>query len=162
MATRKYKPIEITPVIAKRFWSRVDKTPGQGPKGRCWTWKGYVDRLGYGTTRVGKKVVLVHRISYTLRFGPIPKGMNVLHKCDVYNCVRCIYSGSQLQNMRDCRERGRNRKARGSNHGCAKLTEQQVKKIRKSNDTTTAIATKFNVDQTTVSLIRLRRIWKHI
>ena len=163
MSDRYFIPVpKLNTSDIKRFWSHVDKSPGQGPKGKCWTWTGALDKVGYARMRMGDDLIYVHRIGFTLQFGKIPKGKRVLHKCDNYSCVRCLYAGTQLDNMRDCRERKRNNKARGSKHGGAKLTEHEVKAIRKMAGTTSEIATLFDTCQTNVSLIKQRKAWTHI
>lgn len=53
----------------------------------CWLWDGYVqERTGYGFASYrrpdGKwRTALAHRVSYLLRVGPIPEGMQLDHTC---------------------------------------------------------------------------------
>lgn len=58
----------------------------------------------------------------------------VLHKCDVRNCVNPdhLYLGTQSDNMRDCRDRGRRfqPEIRGEKNPMAVLTEKKVKEMR--------------------------------
>lgn len=95
----------------KQFWDKVDKTPGQGPKGECWTWTGQLCN-GYGeysnnlfiTTRV-------HRIAYFLSNDleeQHPK-VKVCHRCDLYNCCNPshLFLGTQKDNVRDMWDKGR-------------------------------------------------------
>jgi hypothetical protein len=54
---------------------------------------------------------------------------------------------------------------RGTRHGMAKLTEAQVLEIRRRRDAgerLQAIADDFGVDMSLVSLIGLRKIWRHL
>jgi hypothetical protein len=62
-----------------KFWSKVDKTND------CWNWRGAIQSKGYGSVSIAGKTYLVHRISYEMRYGKIPYGMFVLHRCD--NCL---------------------------------------------------------------------------
>lgn len=50
-----------------------------------------------------------HRVSYEMRHGPIPDGLNILHDCDNPNCVNPSHlkAGTQQENMRDASLRGR-------------------------------------------------------
>ncbi|MFC8008955.1 HNH endonuclease signature motif containing protein [Streptomyces cinereoruber] len=64
-----------------RFWRRVAITD------RCWTWTGTTVPAGYGRLIINKKVTLVHRYSYELNVGPIPKGLTIDHLCRTKNCV---------------------------------------------------------------------------
>jgi hypothetical protein len=112
-----------------RFWERVEKTQ------TCWNWIGAKQTGGYGHfylgTVNGKKVKrLAHRYSYELHNGPIPAGMDVLHKCDNPGCVNPehLFLGTQATNDADRDAKGR--QARGSEHGMAKLTEAQVREMR--------------------------------
>ena len=91
------------------FWHRVDKT------GSCWEWLGGKDRDGYGRYNLTKSQTLptkwwgVHRLSYTLSKGPIPKGMVVCHTCDNPGCCNPdhLFVGTQLDNIKDMDAKGR-------------------------------------------------------
>lgn len=64
--------------------------------------------MSIGPRRSGM-VFAAHRISWEIHRGNIPKGMYVLHKCDVPGCVNPdhLYLGTQSENMRDAYHRGR-------------------------------------------------------
>jgi hypothetical protein len=53
------------------------------PTSPCIAWDGYLDRYGYGK-RGGR---LAHRLAYEQRFGPIPKGLQIDHRCRNRSCV---------------------------------------------------------------------------
>lgn len=119
----------------------------------CHEWQAGHARGGYGKFRYPTKTVTAHRASWELFIGPIPKGQCVLHRCDNRLCVnpRHLFLGTQTENVQDMDEKQR-RKTR------AKLTEAQVKEVRQMlNDRYSQqhIAEKFNVDQTTISRIKL-------
>lgn len=64
------------------FWAKVDCS------GAHWIWKGATDRKGYGNFRVSKDSVnKAHIFAYVLFKGPIPKGMQVDHECNIPACV---------------------------------------------------------------------------
>ena len=65
--------------VLQRFWNYIQKTD------TCWLWTGATVR-GYGALHILGKVVLTHRLSYEIHIGPIPKGLWVLHRCDVRAC----------------------------------------------------------------------------
>lgn len=62
--------------------SKVHLAPGG-----CWDWTGALDRGGYGRTWSWTKVVAAHRLSYELRVGPIPVGLDLDHLCRNRRCV---------------------------------------------------------------------------
>lgn len=88
----------------ERFWAKVNKTRS------CWVWLGKPRGFGYGRIELlGGQTQSTHRYSWELHNGPIPTGMAVLHKCDVPQCVNPdhLFLGTQLENMRDRRSKGR-------------------------------------------------------
>jgi HNH endonuclease len=74
---------------------------------------------------------LIHRHFYEECFGEIPPGMVVRHKCDNRGCVNPehLELGTHAENSRDMVERGRS--AYGIKHPKAKITDDDVKEIRK-------------------------------
>ncbi len=87
-----------------KFMSQVDKM-----RDGCWLWRGRIQQIwGYGYLGKGSRA---HRVSYQLFKGVIPKGMHVLHSCDVRHCVNPdhLRIGTHAENMRDKMSKGRHR-----------------------------------------------------
>lgn len=145
---------------AKRFWRKVKKQRGK----RCWLWAGSTDKDGYGWFS-GFGQVKAHRASFVLHFGAIPKGRHVLHHCDTPSCVKPdhLYTGTNLDNANDRKERGRGKWASGEANGQARLTRSQVARVRRLRSrglTHQAIADRFGVSRTTITNILSGKTWR--
>lgn len=144
------------------FWKRVNKSE------TCWNWIGVKDKDGYGTLSIrGKGLKRAHRLSWEIHNGPIPDGMSVLHKCDNPSCVNPehLFLGTQLDNMRDKTAKGRGIYLKGEDAGRTKLTEKQVRQIRRmieEGKTQRAIAKEFSITHGAVHLIAKRINWSHV
>jgi hypothetical protein len=144
--------------IEERFLSKVNKTK------TCWNWTAVLNKTGYGQFRMGKKMEQAHRASYKLFVGEIGT-LCVCHNCDNRKCVnpKHLFLGTHLENMRDCKNKMRN--LYGEKHLCAKLTEEDVRNIRKQH--TLGIFQKelsklYGVHKSTINGIISRRKWKHV
>lgn len=53
--------------------------------------------------------MLAHRVSYEIEHGDIPKGMHVLHRCDVRPCINPLhlFLGTNSDNIADSVSKGR-------------------------------------------------------
>jgi len=128
----------------------------------CWIWTGRRDKDGYGRFSINGHYIFAHRIAWMLASGPIPKDLNVLHRCDTPSCVRpkCLFVGTDLDNQQDCAQKGR--KPHGAQHWNAKLTAKDVEFIRASSEAGRALARHFHVQHSTIQGIRQRRTWRHV
>jgi len=91
-----------------QFLSHVMPEPNSG----CWLWLGaraFRDsaRINYGHAQQTS----AHRMAFHLFVGPIPAGLQVLHRCDFGLCVNPahLFLGTQGDNMADCATKGRTR-----------------------------------------------------
>jgi hypothetical protein len=81
--------------LDERFWPKVDKS------GECWEWKAGRTAVGYGQICINNKMVLAHRVSYSMVHGPIPKGYDIDHICINRGCVNPAHLrlATRKQNM---------------------------------------------------------------
>jgi hypothetical protein len=120
----------------------------------------------YGQVRYQGRNWLVHRVSFLLHRGIIPKGFDVCHHCDNPPCwnPRHLFTGTRTDNMQDCKRKGRH--GRGDENTI--LTPSQVLEIRSLYRPKTkglgykCLARRFGVHSSTVASILYRRNWKNI
>ena len=135
--------------------------------GGCWLWTANKNNNGYGQLWFRRKLHLAHRLSWLIHFGPIPPGVCVLHRCDTPACVNPghLFLGTQNDNVVDCLEKGRARRAVGEKHPSAKLSEAQVLSIRRACSEGVPfaeLARQYSVHPTTIADIHSRKKWKHL
>lgn len=156
------------PTLEERFWPKVDKSSGHGPRGDCWIWTASLRTDGYGQIRVGATFKGAHVVAYELFNGPAEKNQQILHSCDFPSCCNPAHlrAGTVRENMEDKMAKGRHRAVRGENQGCARLTAAQVRSARERYIsrivTYQSLADEFGVSLETVRKAILRRTWKHI
>ena len=157
--------------LAVGFWECVDKTPGFGPKGDCWTWIGNRQSNGYGTISVNCKHKPAHRVSWELANGEIPDGVFVLHKCDVPLCIRPdhLFLGDQQANVSDCINKGRFKflgEHKGEEHPRSTLTDAQVLEIRRRYTgrfgECLELAKEYGVSRPVINRVINNKTWKHL
>lgn len=104
----------------------------------CILFTGGKTSKGYGACYVNGKQITAHRLAYIRAYGEIPKGMMVLHSCDVKACMNPSHLrlGTAKENMADALVRGQVKsgytrpEVTGELHGNAVLTNQQVYEMR--------------------------------
>jgi len=155
--------------FAARFWARVNKKGpiAPGMKTPCWLWTGRLEATGYARVKLesSQKQIPIHRASWMLRFGSIPRGKLVLHKCDVRHCARHLFLGTQKDNVQDMLRKGRGNKARGQGHGNAKLTEKQAQRLLQKyalGSTQKELAQEYGLHPMSVHKIVAGKKWAHL
>lgn len=128
----------------------------------CWEWQGWRDKDGYCHTKVNGRTTIAHRAVYAFVKGPIPDGLNLMHRCDNPSCCNPehLFPGTQKQNCEDAKAKDRH--SRGDRNGIAKFTDDQIRYIRQSPKTQWEIAKEFGVWQGTISSIKRRTRWVHV
>jgi hypothetical protein len=158
------------------FWDRVAK--GEG----CWEWQGGHNPWGYGRVARNGTMSMAHRVAYEIASGLIPDGLLVLHTCDNPICVRNddegwyevdgvllprrghLFLGNDADNMKD--KMMKDRQTRGEQLPHAKLTEEQVRAIRKryaaGGVSLESLGHEYGVSLSATHLIVHRRNWAHV
>lgn len=149
--------------VKKRFYSKIDTTPGQGPWGNCHLWTGASNSSPgggrYGVFWYQGKNVSAHVFSFFIENNFFPVNQ-CCHKCDIPLCCNPdhLYDGSQSDNNLDCLQRRRNT--------CCKLTEEEVRYIRNKAKLgwfcKADLAKELGVHRSTVSRVVSGIGWRHI
>lgn len=138
----------------------------------CWLWKVNIGGLGYGQAPLGQRGrhMGAHRMSWLLHRGLIPRGLFVLHRCDVRRCVNPdhLFLGTPAENSADMKAKGR--QSKGPERGMLtrverKLDAEKVAAIWvliRAGESDAAIGGRFDVTKTMIWRIRNRRVWKHV
>lgn len=134
----------------------------------CWLWHGSICAVS-GYARIGSynKTLYAHRVSWEMFQGAIPAGMMVCHKCDVRHCVNPnhLFLGTAKDNMQDALKKGRLNPPKwrcDETHPSAKLTNKQVREIRKSNKSAFFLAKKYGVFFRTIYAVKLRKSFRDV
>ena len=125
------------------------------------------DKDGYVRIRYKGKHDRLFRVLYQQKYGQIPKGVVLRHLCNNTWCVNVehLKIGTQKENCQDMVDCGRslkgkyNKKIRGINNGCSKLTEKQVINIYLSNLGCTTLSKIYNVSKTNIRNIKKGIQW---
>ena len=162
----------------QKFWASVRK----GAPDECWEWQKCRAAFGYGNIRAGGRTWTAHRMSFLLHGGVLQsRSDHVRHTCDNPPCVNPAHlvSGSHADNMRDAAERGRFpsgkrhftyrhpellNPVRGTDHPHAKLTDEDVCKIRhlaSEGLSFRALGRIFGVGHAPIAKIVRRLAWRH-
>ena len=147
--------------MKKRFLSKIKKT------NNCWLWIGSKSH-GYGYFYLNYKKIRAHRLSWEIHRGKIPNILCVLHTCDNRLCVnpKHLWLGTKSDNNKDRTSKGRS--AFGGENGRSKLTEKQIKIIRRiykkgrTSTNTFRLSEKFGVTNSVISDIINYKIWKNV
>lgn len=144
-----------------KFWAQVDQSNA------CWLWLGRKTDLGYGwitRKKVFKSPLPAHRYAWYLHTGEIPtRWQFVCHSCDNPSCVnpRHLFLGTPQANNADRDAKGRG--IFGEKHWAAKLSEENVREIRKSTGIgVRALGRKYGIGHRAILDVLQRKKWKHV
>lgn len=146
-----------------RFISKVGPVD---PETGCQEWTGGRVNGKYGRFTEDYVPQEAHRLAYAIEYGEVPEGMWVLHSCDNPPCCNPAHLrlGGNTENVADRVARGRG--LVGQDHPMARLTEQDVLKIRAAvaaGEDARAVATKYGLQgRSSVYLVLSGRTWGHL
>ena len=141
----------------------------------CIEHTGPVNSSGYGQCRHNGERMGTHVRAFIQNHGPVPEGHVVMHKCHNRRCINGehLTSGTQSENILHSVADGRMTQHQnkdyctGSKHHAAKLTEEDVKRIKLAQTEykygqDSKIAREYGVTPKVIRDIRRGAIWTSV
>lgn len=134
--------------------------------GDCLIWTGGKTPKGYGVIGYGPRRTHVslytHRLALWFATGQDAGASLVMHSCDNPACCNAAHLslGTYLDNTHDML--AKERESRGEDHPGAKLSEDDVRAIRKDPRSLNDLAAVYGVDMKQIHRIKRRENWKHV
>jgi len=127
----------------------------------CWNCTSHRLADGYPMKRFRGRNWRISRIVWTQRFGEIPPGVCVCHKCDNPLCIRPdhLWIGTRADNAADMVVKGRASRRPGELSPGHKLTQSDANKIRLDARSTREIAAEYRVHHTTIARVKTNHNW---
>lgn len=154
----------------QRFWSKVDRRTDE----ECWNWTAGTFKKGYGAFYLDGRMRKATHISLEMATGPSPEPhLQALHSCNNPPCVNPghLRWGTHDENMQDKADHGRPWRGsipparRGTSNGRAKLTEKDVKDLRRCwsrGFTLSELGEIFSISISQAGRIVRRESWNHV
>lgn len=148
----------IYPESVRRLMARctIDYKTG------CWLWNGGCTRDGYAAVWNGTTMSLGHKFTFEETYKrKVPPHLILRHKCNTERCINPMHviEGTDKENSADA-------KAHNGKFSMAKLTEDQVREIRRLWDVgklnQMALGVMFNVHGSTIGQIVNRKTWQDL
>lgn len=149
-----YRQKRLGEPIEQRFWSKVNRS------GDCWLWTASRWSSGYGqfslpAGRNKRKTIGAHVFAYELANGPVPDGLEIMHRCDTPLCVRPdhLMVGTHLLNVQDAAAKGKYRVSRPSKQKLSATQVQDIRSLVASGEKQIRVAERFGVSEGYISRI---------
>jgi len=179
-----WRPVPGFPEYAVSNYGQVIRTVDRRPARKGKVLVPWLGNHGYDTVclvldgRLNRR--LVHRLVCEAFHGPAPgpgyqvahnDGTRRNHRADNLrwatrseNMADCLLHGTRAMGDRHGRTQSPERTPRGERHGHAKITAETVAAIRASGRDVSGVslAGEYGISTATISLIRNRKIWRHI
>lgn len=113
----------------------------------CWNWLRSKSKKGYGRIWFNKKLRAAHRVTYEIKYGDIPKGLQIDHLCRNRACINPDHmeAVTPLENVR-----------RGNR---AKLSLEKAAEMRKSSLSKRELMVKYGISKPTVDRVIHNHTW---
>ena len=142
----------------ERFEKFIDKTA------TCWLWTGCLVH-GYGQFGFQGRTWVASRLMYVYCYGEIPEEYEIAHApiiCHNRACINPDHLEAVPRKVNMSHKVLDGTDQRGEKQVNAKLTNEQVLEIRKSNETQENLAKEFGVTQGHIGRIIHRKKWAYL
>ena len=154
------KELEVKNGLKARKKIKFIRVVCQYPElGDCWNCTSHnKSSYSYPYIMRNKKFGKISRYVWKLRFGPIPRGILVCHKCDNPKCINPdhLFLGTVQDNALDMVRKGRAPRSR------RKLTDKQAIEIFKSNKSSNVLIKKYRVSKSIINRVKAGKTYKEI